>query len=152
MNLNHEVSGALQMMKFANNHPWKFRYPTLAYFAGLFQLISTVLTAIICYFVIISSPDVLELAKDFTALMIISEFDNQFAMFSREKIAKEAVKITDTDTTYRDLFMIETTTSRDAQGSGNSILKEDEDEAWKLIEEKAWWNEYVALNTPEEPK
>ena len=114
MNLNHEVSGALQMMKFANNHPWKFRYPTLAYFAGLFQLISTVLTAIICYFVIISSPDVLELAKDFTALMIINEFDNQFAMFSREKIATEAIKNTDTDKTYRNLFMIETTTSREA--------------------------------------
>merc|ERR1712151_50563 len=104
MYLNHEVSGALSMMKFANNHPWKFKYPNLAYLTGLFQVISTVATIGICYFVIIVSKDELELAKDFTALMIISEFDNKFAMFSRENIAKDAVNNMDTSSTYKDLL------------------------------------------------
>lgn len=76
MNINHEVAGAMAMMKFANNHPWKFKNPGLAFATGYAQVISTCATAIICYIVIIISSDVLELARDFTALMIMSDFDN----------------------------------------------------------------------------
>ena len=34
MYLNHEVAGAMKMMKYALNHPWKFQYPNLAYAVG----------------------------------------------------------------------------------------------------------------------
>lgn len=37
--------------------------------------------------------------------------------------------------------MIETTTSIEARGSGNQILNQN-DEAWRLIEEEKWWNEW----------
>ena len=85
---------------------------------------------------IVTSTSVLDLAKDFTALMIISEFDNQFARFSREKIALEAV--TDPKGTYENLLMIETTTSEEAKGGGNSKLTY-EDKAWDMIEESRHW-------------
>ena len=110
MKINHEIADAMQMMKYANNHPWKFKHPEIAFFAGFLQAFSTALTGFICYRVIVSSPTVIDLAKDFTALMIISDFDNQFAKFSKETIAKEAIK--NTDGTYKDIFLIETTTSR----------------------------------------
>ena len=95
-----------------------------------------------CYAVIITSTTVLDLAKDFTALMIISEFDNQFANFSREKIATDAVN--NSDGTYTDLFMIDTTTSDEARGGGNSILF-DKDEAWKMILKRRHWKLWESL-------
>jgi len=143
MYLNHEVSGAMKMMKYAVNHPWKFQYPNLAFAIGFCQVFSTVLTALVCYFVIVTSTSVLDLAKDFTALMIISEFDNQFARFSREKIALDAV--TDPNGTYADLFMIETTTSEEAKGGGNSYLRRHPDAAWQLIARRRHWNMWNEL-------
>ena len=52
----------------------------------------------------------LELAKDFTALMIIAQIDNWFAVMSKELIIKD---IFDSPDEYDDLFKIETTTSND---------------------------------------
>ena len=125
------------MMKYAVNHPWKFKYPNLAFAVGFCQVFSTILTSLVCYFVIVTSTSVLDLAKDFTALMIISEFDNQFARFSREKIALEAVM--DRDGTFKDLFMIETTTSEEAKGGGNSRIRPEEDKAWLMIQKSRHW-------------
>ena len=42
----------------------------------MLQVLSAVLIAIINYFVITISDNVLDLAKDFTALMVIAEFDD----------------------------------------------------------------------------
>ena len=142
MLLNNEVAGAMRMMKYALNHPWKFQYPNLAFAVGFCQVFSTVLTALVCYFVIVTSTSVLDLAKDFTALMIISEFDNQFAKFSREKIATDAV--TDPDGTYHDLLMIETTTSEEAKGGGNTLIH-GRDEAWEMIEKSRNWKLWESL-------
>jgi len=125
MYLNHEVSEAMNMMKYAINHPWKFKYPTFAFFIGFCQAFSTVLTALVCYFVIVSSESVLDLAKDFTALMIISEIDNQFAIISEETIAKD-ILADETKDIYKDLFMIETTTSLHAREYGNTYLEKNE--------------------------
>ena len=140
--LNHEVAGAMKMMKYAVNHPWKFQYPALAYFIGLCQVFSTSLTTIVCYFVIVSSESVLDLAKDFTALMIISEFDNQFARFSREKIATDAV--IDQYGTYEMLLKIETTSSEEALGAQNNKLKRD-DAAWDMIDERVHFEQWKAV-------
>ena len=72
-------------MKYSVNHYWKFKYAGLAYLSGLLQVLSAILIALINYAVITASEDVLELAKDFTALIIIAEIDNQFAGLSREE-------------------------------------------------------------------
>ena len=51
-------------------------------------MLATVLCALINFYVITASETVLELAKDFTALIIISEIDDQFAKYSKNDIAK----------------------------------------------------------------
>jgi hypothetical protein len=126
----------MNMMKYANNHPWKFRKPRFAFVIGFLQVVSTALTAIVCYYVIIVSESVLDLAKDFTALMIISEIDNQFADISEETIAKD-ILADETKDIYKDLFKIETTTSKAAREYGNAYL--DKDEAWDLIKDRWLW-------------
>ena len=73
------------------------------------------------------SETVLDLAKDFTALMIIGEIDNNFAALSKEEIVKDALE----DSAYEALFTIETTTSLEARGRGNQPLQPDE--AHKLV-------------------
>ena len=114
MTINYEAAHGLRLMKYTLNHEWKFKYPYTAFMSGFLQVASTVITATVCYFVIIASPDILELAKDFTALMIIIEFDNYFAMTSSDDITKniiENVKSDDINSLYTDIFTIETTTS-----------------------------------------
>jgi hypothetical protein len=76
MHLNSEMHQGMNMMKYAMNHPWKFKGPKCAYFVGFLQVFSVFMTAGVCYLVIVVSDSVLDLAKDFTALIIISEIDN----------------------------------------------------------------------------
>ena len=59
-------------MKYVSNHWWKFEFPNVAYLCGFAQAIAVFIIAFINYFVIMFSPTVLDLAKDFAALMIIA--------------------------------------------------------------------------------
>ena len=74
-----EISAGLRMMKYAANHWWKFSNPRLAWLAGFLQVVAMFLIALINYFVVTISDNVLDVAKDFTALLIISEFDDILA-------------------------------------------------------------------------
>lgn len=84
------------------------------------------------YAVILQSRNVLELAKDFVALMIIAEFDNMFAKYSEQMIVKDILDEHKAD--YKDLFKIETTTSSDRHGVINEVLPKDE--IWDRIKER----------------
>jgi len=84
------------------------------------------------YAVILQSRTVLDLAKDFVALMIISEFDNMFAKYSEQMIVKDILDEHRAD--YKDLFKIETTTSTDRHGVINEVLPKDE--IWDRIKER----------------
>ena len=74
-----EISNGLKMMKYAANHWWKFSNPRLAWLTGFLQASALVLIAFINYLVVTVSDNVLDVAKDFTALLIISEFDDILA-------------------------------------------------------------------------
>ena len=117
MIINSEVENGLKIMKYQVNHYWKFKNGGLAYSAGLLQVFSAVLIAIINYAVITVSDNVLDLAKDFTALIIIAEIDNQFAEQSKESLVRDAVENTNSE--YAKLFKIETTSSFDARRGAN---------------------------------
>jgi len=110
MYLNVEFAQGMDMMKYALNHPWKFSSPGGAFFIGMLQMLSTMLIVFVCYWVIVTSPSVLDLAKDFTALMIIAEIDNQFANISEETIVKD-ILAEETKDKFKELFKVETTTS-----------------------------------------
>ena len=92
MIINNEVQNGLIKMKYYVNHPWKFRFGELAYMSGLLQVISGVLIAFVNYNVIFASPDVLDLAKDFTALIIIADIDNEFASLSKQDDIKSVLE------------------------------------------------------------
>ena len=109
MSINSEIYNGMDIMKYSLNHVWKFKHPKTAFLAGFLQVIICIFICLINYFVIVQAGDVLDLAKDFTALMIIAQFDDAFAQSSRQKLVKS---ILDTETdSYEDLFKIETTTS-----------------------------------------
>lgn len=138
MNVNYEAAHGLRLMKYTLNHEWKFKYPYTAFASGFLQVLSTVFTACVCYIVIISSSDILELAKDFTALMIIIDFDNYFANTSSDDITKDIIDNAKSDGVndkYSDIFTIETTTSTYARQHGNSKLEEI-DEANELVNKR----------------
>ena len=67
------------------------------------------------------SEDVLEIAKDFTALMIIGHFDNIFGAFATShEVAKQIL----TEPEYEKLFTIETTSSFDAENRKNAQISQ----------------------------
>ena len=81
------------------------------------------LISLINYLVIAQSGTVIDIAKDFTALMIIAEFDDIFG----GGMDKEKAKIVclDEDDIYKKIFMIETTTSNDAEGEHDEKICSD---------------------------
>ena len=80
------------------------------------------LITLINYNVITVADNVLDIAKDFAALMIIADFDDIFGKFSSGKeIAKEVC----TNKIYEDILRIETTTSIDARGDRNAPTNKD---------------------------
>ena len=99
------------MMKYITNHEWKFISPKTAYLACLAEVVSVVFIALTNYVVIAEAPDIMELAKDFTALTIISEIGQivtnikYFDDLPAQLLEKERFKA---------LLKIETTTSIDA--------------------------------------
>lgn len=112
-----EIQNGMKMMKYASNHYWKFSNPRLAWLAGLMQMAAMVCIAVVNYFVVTISDDVLTLAKDFTALLIIAEFDDLMgAATSTYAVDDElaADVVANSDGAYDDLLRIEVTTSSDA--------------------------------------
>ena len=77
--VSSEIQNGLKMMKYSSNHWWKFQNPRLAWLSGFLQVTAMIFVAIINYIVITISYNVLDVAKDFTALLIIAEFDDQLA-------------------------------------------------------------------------
>ena len=110
-------------MKYATNHAWKFRDYKTAFTAGFLQAISAMVITSVNYLVILSACDALELAKDFTALMVIAQIDNYFYDASRLTLLKNILDYQADD--YEELFNIETTTSVDASDNQNVELEED---------------------------
>merc|ERR1712232_172439 len=98
-------------MKYSINHHWKFSNDRLAFSSGLLQVISMVGITLINYLVITINDNILDIAKDFTALMIIGSFDDIFGKVAGKELAKDVL----TDPAYKELFKIETTTSKDAK-------------------------------------
>ena len=68
-------------MKYSVNHPWKFANYKLAFLPGFLQVIAMLTIISINFLVIMISTSILDIAKDFTALMIIADFDNIFGSF-----------------------------------------------------------------------
>ena len=75
---NNEMVYGMKMMKYTVNHPWKFSEKRVAFLTGLLQVIAMLLITLSNYLVITIEDNILEIAKDFTALMIIAKFSDYF--------------------------------------------------------------------------
>ena len=109
---DEEIRNGHKMMKYTANHWWKFKYHRVAFTVGFLQSFALTLITLVNYFVVMISGSVIDVMKDFTALLIIADFDNIFgdSFEGSNEIAKEIIE----EDYYEDLFKIETTTSLDA--------------------------------------
>jgi len=136
--VSEEIQNGLKMMKYSSNHWWKFKNARLAWFSGLLQVTALLLVAFVNYFVVAISADVLELAKDFTALMIIGEFDDKMSGISEiyagnEEISLEVIDEQEKD--YFDMLKIEVTTSN-RLNEGRANFRMEKDEVFEKINER----------------
>ena len=125
--LNSEMFNGLKMMKYSVNHWWKFDAPFIAWFTGFLQVCAMLLISFVNLYVINISDTVIDIMKDFTALIIISEFDD---IFGAGMLDEKASKVcTDPekgdDKEYDGLFVIETTTSLDARDEKDNKMDDD---------------------------
>ena len=119
--VNREIVNGMRMMKYTVNHWWKFKFHRVAFLTGFLQMLAMVCITLVNYLVITISTNVIDIAKDFTALMIIADFDDIFGEAGVK--GSKATDIVGGD--YEDLFKVETTTSWKASGTNNKFLEDD---------------------------
>jgi len=122
--MQREFEQALLMMKYAANHPWKFRNVPLAFFSGFLQIvISCIVETSNIYIMLANGSTQFDIIANFIIMLIVADFDNYFyAVRSRDKISEYIVR-----DEYANLFVWETTTSRDAHARipENELAKEN---------------------------
>ena len=128
-----ELRNGLNIMKYSVNHYWKFDNYKLAFLPGLLQTLAMFIIITINFLVIMISGEILDIAKDFTALMIIAEFDNIFGNFEN---SDELPKRILTEPQYEALFKIEKTTSKKARLDGNAQRGTEENYIIEKINER----------------
>ena len=110
--VDEEIRNGIKMMKYSVNHWWKFRHHRVAFTTGLLQYSALTAIAIVNYIVVMISETVIDIAKDFTALIIISDFDDIFGSQASKSDMSRAII---TEGAYEELFIVETTTSLSAK-------------------------------------
>ena len=104
-----ELDQALKMMKYALNHPWKFRSFHLAFLTGLLQFtICVIIEASNVYVLLAKSGTQFDTVANFVIMLVVAEFDN---FFYRMRSADDCTRMLTGET---DIFKWETSTSADA--------------------------------------
>ena len=62
-------------MKFAVNHPYKFRNWSLAFMTGFLQFFVAVSCEVLCYWSLIQSDNVVDIMTNFLGVYVIAELD-----------------------------------------------------------------------------
>lgn len=112
--MTDEIKQGFQMMKYANNHWWKFNDWSTAYMVGFCQMFIVVLVEVVNLAILNTNESILDIIMNFLALVVLSEFDNYFF----QTIAKTTVfgkALSGDDNSGVDLetlLNIEVTTSR----------------------------------------
>ena len=69
----------MKMMKYATNHPWKFRSVLSAWLVGFSQFFMVICVEAINLIILVSNETVMDVIMNFLALVIIADFDDYFA-------------------------------------------------------------------------
>ena len=74
-----DFSQSFEMMKYALNHPWKFRDFKLAFLTGLLQwTISVVIELTNVYVLMTNSSTQFDVIANFIIMLVVAEFDSYF--------------------------------------------------------------------------
>ena len=74
--LTEETKQGFAMMKFANNHWWKFDNWFAAYMVGMTQMLYVVLVEMVNIIILTTNVTMLDVIMNFLALVVLTEFDN----------------------------------------------------------------------------
>lgn len=122
-----EARTALDGMKFVVNHSHRFEAPFAAYFTMFLKLVSITAIEILNMFSLLSVPDLFEFIRDFTALIIIAEFEQLLSLAIRENCLKLLVANENFQNTC--LVISRTTSDRD-ESLLDLDLADDLQEGW----------------------
>ena len=73
-----EFNSAYSNMKYALNHPWKFRNYRSAYYVGLSQLFVVMSVEAVNLLILQTNETIMDTIMNFLALVVIAEFDDYF--------------------------------------------------------------------------
>ena len=100
------------MMKYAINHPWKFRNVRLAFVAGLMQFtISLVIEVSNVYVLLANSETQFDIVSNFVIMLVVADFDNYFYSVRNPDHISRMI----TEDKFAHIFTWETSTSYDAK-------------------------------------
>ena len=115
------------MMKYAVNHPWKFRDYKLAWFAGFMLVSVSFLIEIVTFFVLLFDTDaIFDVLGNYAIVLVIADFGSNFYALELDKKNKEII----TSEKYEELLVWEVTTSTSADKDDPENKLEDENVLW----------------------
>lgn len=131
--LSDELRQSFDTMKYALNHPWKFRSWSMAYRVGLSQMLIVISLEVVNMAFMMTSDTITDIIKDFLALLIISDFDDYFFTTVDKTpmgklISQGQLEVSGMTLSLDELTKIETTTSNKAPrdiliGEGEKIFE-----------------------------
>lgn len=83
-----QIRSSLEQMKFVVNHSYRFSSPFAAYFGGFLHMSAIVTIEMLNMYSLLSVPDLFEFVRDFTALVVIADFENLLALAIKEDCLK----------------------------------------------------------------
>ena len=74
--LNRQSQHGMKLMKYALNHPWKFKNWGIAFFMGFLQSFVIFWVEFVNLTALLTLTDSIEIVQNFIAMEIIAQFDN----------------------------------------------------------------------------
>ena len=114
--IDADLTQGLDMMKYALNHPWKFRRWYMACLIGLTQFAMAFMTEYVSIQVILSTSTYIDAVKDFIALIVVNELDNYLFNYQHKDdfhkiIVDGEIEVGTISLSLKDILKVETTTS-----------------------------------------
>lgn len=119
ISLNGETTQGLMLMKYANNHPWRFVDWKTAFLIGFSQFAMVITVEFVNLVILITNQTIMDTIMNFLALVIIADFDDYFFMTVDKMILAKLISDGEMGEgkdkrTLDDVLKIETTTSDQA--------------------------------------
>ena len=121
--MNPEIEQSFQLMKYALNHPWKFRVWSFAFGVGLMQMTMTLSVELVNIVILNTNHSIMDIIMNFLALVVISEFDDYLVVTIEKSLPMRhllkdgefEIEVTGEKRSVKDLLRFEVTTSDSAR-------------------------------------